>query len=402
MPKTDDQSNSELPTPTQPQTTLIGNDSGAIKVPELPNSNPNKAKKSRLKHLIDSFKKLDRNKKIVVISALVGILIAISGLVWWFILRPSPPPPEPVVIQKEEEPPAPTTVASRLTGVQIEPKLNELPSTAVMIENSPDARPQSGLQQAGVVFEAIAEGGITRFLAVYQESSPAHIGPVRSVRPYYLDFLAPFDAPIAHAGGSAEALAQLRSQKFKDLEAFQNPNYYQRVTNRYAPHNLYTSRQKLLQLQKAKGWNKSKYTGFVRKNEEKPKGKPTAKTINFSISSFLYNPRFDYDPKTNSYPRSLAGKPHKDEKTGKRIAPKVVIAIVTPHHYAGIYSVYKLTGSGTAYIFQDGKVTKGIWEKKNRKSQFKFGDKNGSPLGINPGQTWLSLVSSNGAVSYKP
>lgn len=382
------------PKPTQSDKQSSGSDT------EKPQVKP--PKNSKLKNLVASFKALDKNKKIVIISALAGVLIAVSGLVWWFVLKPKPAPPEPVVVQKEEDPPAPTTVASRLTGVQVKPELNELPSTAVMIENSPDARPQSGLQQAGVVFEAIAEGGITRFLAIYQESSPAHIGPVRSVRPYYLDFLAPFDAPIAHAGGSAEALAQLRSQNFKDLEAFQNPNYYQRVTNRYAPHNLYTSRPKLLELQKAKKWNKSKYTGFVRKNEEKPEGKPTAKTINFAISSFNYNPSFSYDAKANSYPRSLAGKPHSDEKTGKRISPKVVIAIVSSHRYAGIYSVYKITGSGTAYIFQDGKVTKGIWEKKNRKSQFKFGDKNGAPLGINPGQTWISLVGSEGAVTYKP
>lgn len=363
---------------------------------------PNKRKQKSDHGLLATFNKLTKQQKIIAISAIVGLLIAAGGLVWWFVLKPEHPQPTPPVAQKEEEPPAPTTVPSRLTGMQVEPKLNDLPTTGVMIENSPDARPQSGLQEAGVVYEAISEGGITRFLALYLESKPSHIGPVRSVRPYYLDFLAPYDAPLAHAGGSAPALAQLRSQKFKDLEAFQNADTYQRVTNRYAPHNLYTSREKLLALQKKKGWTKSTFTGFVRKTTEEPDAKPTAKSIDFKISSFLYNPHFDYDAKTNSYLRKMAGKPHVDEKTGKRIAPKVVIAIVTKHHYQGIYSVYGATGSGTAYIFQDGKVVKGVWEKRNRKDQYRFGDANGSPLALNAGQTWLSFVSSNDAVVYRP
>lgn len=372
-------------------------DQGAENMPKKPSKS---TRKSGHKLLV-AFNKLSNQQKIIAVSVLVGVLIAVGGLVWWFVLKPTPPQPQPSIVQDEEQP-AVTTVPSRLTGVQVEPELNDLPTTGVMIENSPDARPQSGLQEAGIVYEAISEGGITRFLALYLESTPSHIGPVRSVRPYYLDFLAPYDAPLAHAGGSAPALAQLRQQKFKDLEAFQNADTYQRVTNRYAPHNLYTSREKLLALQKKKGWTKSSFTGFVRKTTEEPVANPTAKTIDFKISSFLYNPHFDYDSKTNSYLRKMAGRPHIDEKTGKRIAPKVVIAIVAKHHYQGIYSVYGATGSGTAYIFQDGKVVKGVWEKRNRKDQYRFGDANGSPLALNAGQTWLSFVSSDSAVVYRP
>jgi hypothetical protein len=390
-----DNAQQEDQTPTQTPET----DQSTMPTQDSPNDN---SPKKHHKSFKQWFASLSKQKKILLISALAGLLIATTGLIWWFVLRSEPAPAPQPVAQQEAEPPKPTTVASRLTGMQVKPELNDLPTTGVMIENSPDARPQSGLQEAGVVYEAIAEGGITRFLALYLEAKPAAIGPVRSVRPYYLDFLAPYDAPIAHAGGSGEALSQLSSQGFKDLEAFQNPNYYQRVTTRYAPHNLYTSRDKLLELQKAKGWNKSTFSGFVRKGKEEPAATPTAKSIDFKISSFLYNPHFDYDAKTNSYPRTLAGRPHSDEKTGKRIAPKVVVALVMNHRYAGIYSVYGVTGSGTAYIFQDGKVTKGIWEKRNRKDQFRFGNAKGAPLGLNAGQTWLSLVSSADAVTYKP
>jgi len=396
--------------PTKTQTVPTTNDPAAAtqlhhtpesELPPLrPTMPPPKAKGKGPKAWWHKFQGLSRNKKIVVISALAGLLIATSGLVWYFVLR-SEPTPAPAPIVKQEEPPKPSTIPSPLTGVQVKPELAELPTTGVMIENSPDARPQSGLYNAGVVFEAIAEGGITRFLTLYQESKPEYIGPVRSVRPYYLDFLAPFDAPIAHAGGSGAALSQIKSQRLKDLEAFQNPNYYQRVSNRYAPHNLYTSRSKLLALQKAKGWTKSTFTGFARKEEKKPT-KAKVRSIDFSISGFLYNPHFDYDLKTNSYKRSQAGKPHADEKARRQINPKTVVALVMSHRYSGVYSVYGATGKGAAYFFQDGTVTKGTWEKKNRTSQFKFRAPTGEAARLNPGQTWVSIVSSSGAVTYKP
>ena len=107
-----------------------------------------------------------------------------------------------------------------------------------MIENSPDARPQSGLKAAGVVYEAIAEGGITRFMALYQTSKPELIGPVRSLRMYYLDWFAPYSASIAHVGGSLNALTEARSGKYRDLDQFFNSQTYWRASDRYAPHNV--------------------------------------------------------------------------------------------------------------------------------------------------------------------
>jgi hypothetical protein len=330
----------------------------------------------------------------------VAFVLVGTSAAAYLLLKPEPtPPPEPEPVVKEE--PKPVVYNSELTGVKVTKKQSKLPVTAVMIENSPDARPQSGLYDAGVVFEAISEGGITRFLALYQEGKPERIGPVRSARPQFLEFLVPFDAPLAHAGGSPQALAEIAHQKIKDLEAFQNPNYYERVSTRYAPHNLYTGRSRLLELQRSKGWKTSKFKGFVRKEEAKAK-KPNARKIDFSISSHLYNVHYDYDGKSNSYKRVMGGVPHTDEAAKKQNNPKVVVALVMSHGYAGIYSVYGSTGKGTAFIFQDGKVQKVFWQKSGRSSQLKFIDKNKKPVGLNPGQTWLTLVSSPSAVSYKP
>jgi hypothetical protein len=294
-----------------------------------------------------------------------------------------------------------TTVASRMTGVQVAPELNDLPVTGVMIENEPHARPQAGLAQADMVYEALVEGGITRFLALFQESRPDRIGPVRSVRPYYLDFSVPYDAAIAHSGGSAKALAQIRNEGIKAIFHGDNLSTFERTSERVAPHNLYTSRTKLLAAQSRGGYTISTYTGLARKRAETPIATPNAKAIDLRISSFLYNPHFDYDPAYNSYKRSEGGKPHSDER-GLQISPKAVVALVTPHSYVGIYSQYGVNGRGAAYIFQDGTVVQGVWSKADRQSQLVLTDAAGAVLPLNPGQTWITLVASAAEVKIAP
>ena len=349
------------------------------------------------------YKRKPRKKQVLTASAVAGVLLLVAAIPILALTRREAPAAQPiaVVTPKPPEPAKPTKEPSKLTGVEVPVELNKLPVTAVMIENSPDARPQAGLGEAGVVFEAISEGGITRFSALYQEAQPERIGPVRSVRPYYLDFIVPFDAPLAHAGGSAEALAQIRNEGIKDLDHSFNAGAYQRDSSRYAPHNLYTSRGQLLGVHNAKGWTSSTFTSFTRKKDAASQA-PNARAIDLSISSFLYNPHFDYDAASNSYKRVMAGKPHMDERTGAQISPKVVLALVMPHRYQGIYSVYGTTGSGKLYAFQDGMVTEGTWSKAGRSSQFVFADAAGNPLALNAGQTWISIVSRNDAVKFVP
>lgn len=345
---------------------------------------------------------LTKKQRTTVGIATLILLVGGGYLTWKLALQKDPPKPVVVSETKKPEQPKPTTEASKLTGLTVPVGTNDTtPVTAVMIENSPDARPQAGLKDAGIVYEAIAEGGITRFATFFQEAQPDYIGPVRSVRPYYLDFIKPYDAPVAHAGGSGEALAIVRGSDFKDLDQFFYPSYYQRISSRYAPHNLYTSRAQLLELQKTKGWTTSNFTGMARA-PEKPSTAVTARAIDFSISSYLYNPHYDYDAASNSYKRSEGGKPHTDDKSGAQLTPKVVVALIMPHSYAGIYSVYQTNGSGKAYIFQNGTATEAMWTKADRNAQLALVDAAGKPVGLNPGQTWFTLVSAAGDVTYTP
>ena len=346
-----------------------------------------------------------RSKKQKILLVLLALLLAAALSYGGYALFIKQEPTAAVVVVKEEkkEPPKPTTEASQLTGIQVPIGSNQTPVTGIMIENSPDARPQSGLKDAGVVFEAVAEGGITRFLTLFQEAQPDYVGPVRSVRPYYLSWLQGFDAAVGHVGGSPEALAKIRNEGIKDLDQSFNASSYQRVSSRYAPHNVYTSLASLIALGKSKGYNTSTFVGFVRK-PEKPVTPPTAKTVDIAISGPLYDVHYDYDVASNSYLRSLAGRPHLDDRSGQQIKPKVVIAIVLPKgiHPDGVHTTYGTIGTGTAYIFQDGTVTQGTWSKASDKEQLLFGDANGAPIGLNPGQTWISAVGVPTSVTYAP
>lgn len=362
----------------------------------LPEKDPKKKRS-----LKEWWRGLSKKQKIWLWIAAALLVIALSvGAYFLFFKNDAPVAQAPVEQNQEPDaPPPPTTVPSTLTGIEVDPSVNDRPTTAVMIENSQDARPQSGLLTAGVVFEAIAEGGITRFVTIFQDTEPDYIGPVRSVRPYYIQWALGFDAAIAHAGGSAEALQLLQTTGAKDLN--HHSSYFWRVSNRTAPHNLYTSMAKLREYEASKGYGKANYTGFVRKPEAKASAASHTK-IDMNISSANFKVHYDYDPATNNYLRSIGGVPHKDEKTGAQLSPKVVVALIVPRGQNGIYSTYQVIGSGQVRVFQDGLTFTGTWRKDANSSQIVFSDEAGNPLKLNPGQTWLTALASADQLSYAP
>lgn len=275
--------------------------------------------------------------------------------------------------------------------------------TGIMIENSPDARPQSGLKDAEIVYEAIAEGGITRFLALYQQHRPEIIGPVRSIRLYYIDWLTPYDASIAHIGGSAAALQLVRSGGYRDIDQFFNAAYYRRATDRAAPHNVYTSFSKLNELNASKGYNVSAPRTFERADDEAAPPQDGTQ-INLKISGPLYDSSYAYDPATKLYARSQAGAPHADREAGQ-IQAKVVIALRVNMQRVmedGYRESIATSGSGEATIFQNGHAIKATWSKDDRASQLRFTDAAGQPIKLARGTTWISAIPvSGGKVSWQ-
>lgn len=323
----------------------------------------------------------------------VVLLFLAGGGTYAFIQSNKPKPVEPTK-KVEIKPPELPHYFSKLTGREVSELLSLKPVTGVMIENSPEARPQSGLYDADLVFESVAEGGITRFLALYQESEPKEIGPIRSVRIHFANLAVGYDAGLAHVGGADSALNLIRSNK--DLDEFANGGSYWRSTERYAPHNVYTSFDKLNELNRAKGFSKSDFIGFSRKADE-PKNPADATSIYIPISAFNFDSQIKYQPETNSYLRFMAGKPHLDAN-GKQISPKVVVVLNVDHNTVSDTNGYRypqILSSGSAIIYQDGTKTEATWAKKDATSPLKLTDASGNDMKLNPGQTWVTIIPTN-------
>lgn len=348
---------------------------------------------------------LKRHKKLSIIMGIILILLAIGGTVMALYFMNQTPEvvattkPEP----KPEPTPEPVKYYSPLTGNQLETELaTHQAVTAIMIENSPDARPQSGLKDGGVVFEAIAEGGITRFLVLYQEQKPQLVGPVRSVRQYYVDWLAAFNASVAHVGGSAAALREVRNGSYRDIDQFFNSSTYWRASDRYAPHNVYTSFEKIDALNAKKGFTASEFTGFTRKDSVATT--PTATSIDLKVSGPLFNSHYVYNATTNTYDRSEGGKPHLDREGGQ-ISPRVVIAMKVNERRVledGYREQIEAIGSGAATIFQDGTVQEVTWKKASKTAQITFTDASGIDVPLARGQTWFTAIpNGSGGVAWQ-
>ncbi len=298
---------------------------------------------------------------------------------------------------------------SPLTGVEVaDENTTKRTVTAIMIENSPDARPQSGLKQGGVIYEAIAEGGITRFLVLYQESQPGLIGPVRSLRPYYIDWLAPYNASVAHIGGSYNALQEIRNGNYRDIDQFFNASTYWRAADRYAPHNVYTNFERLNALNAAKGYTSSEFTG-LRRVDSTPKKNATqaklatANNIQVTISGQSYNSSYSYVPETKLYNRSQAGAPHIDREDGQ-ISPRVVIVIKVPTSRGfedGYREQMQTIGEGEGYIFQNGTVEVVKWQKPDKKTELKFISSAGKTVPLERGQTWITAIPTDKGVAWQ-
>ena len=343
-----------------------------------------------------------RHKKLSIILGIVLVLLIGGGVGAYFLLQPKKETPV-AQTSKPEPTPEPTKYYSPLTGNEVfDEAATKQAVTGIMIENSPDARPQSGLKDSGVVFEAIAEGGITRFLVIYQEQKPQLVGPVRSVRMYYVDWVAAFNASVAHVGGSAAALAEVRNGNYRDIDQFFNAGTYWRATDRYAPHNVYTSFAKLDALNAKKGYTTSTFNGFPRKDSV-ANATPNATSINVTVSSVSYNSSYVYNATTNTYDRSVGGKPHIDRESGQ-ISPRVVVAMRVTQSTVfedGYRESINAVGNGQAYIFQDGTVQEVTWNKPSKAAQITFTDANGKEVSLARGQTWITAVPNGKAVTWQ-
>lgn len=294
----------------------------------------------------------------------------------------------------------------------------------VMIENHTSARPQSGLSRADVIYEAVAEGGITRFLALYYCLDAGDVTPVRSARTYYLDWLSEYNAVYSHVGGAntpgpANALGQIRQYKIYDLDQFGLgfPTYW-RGTDKFAPHNVHTTTEKLWKASDDRGWGAQdsgtgeawdknfKIWNFKDDSQVELRPATASATVEFWSSQPDYTVTWKYNKEKNSYTRYHAEQVQTDPLTGEEIAAKVVIVQFQEERKANdgypgnVHLLYKTIGAGKTLIFQDGKVILGTWRKQDRVLRTLFFDSEGREILLNRGLIFIQTVPVGAKVRY--
>lgn len=290
-------------------------------------------------------------------------------------------------------------------GEEVERKEDStLRPLAVIIENHPDARPQSGLMDACIVHEVVTEGGITRFLAVYLHDKVDRVGPVRSARDYYGEMAKGLEAIIAHCGGSAAGYTAIKDLKLDDLDEFTNTDAYWRSSKQKRPHNLYTSTDNLRERAKEKGFDDmAAFEPFKFKDDASAAERPGSMEarINFSSPEFLVT--YEYDGRSNSYLRSMGGRVHRDFNSGEQLSVKNVLIQVTRIKVIDEAGRVKVTntGRGLAYALLDGKVIEGKWVRDSLKETLRFYDITGSEIALNRGSVWIETVSSEDMLSFE-
>lgn len=317
---------------------------------------------------------------------------------------------QPIVSSEETEPVKPAATVpeetsdevskfySPFTGEEVdEDTFNNIPFFAI-VENSKEARPQSGLKEADIVYETMAEGGIPRTIALFQKNSPEKIGPIRSARACFLGISREYNFPLAHCGASYEAEDMIKTGKFMSLNEFAYGGFYWREKDRKAPHNLYTSSEKIRSAVVSRKYNK---TTKVKLNFDKDfwenESLPAANTIALNLSKY-YNT--DYNYKDGKYYKNMNGKPsfNKEDEAPLAITNIVIQATSIKKKQESILMDIALIGKGTGYVISNGKYIKMNWSKKDASSQTILKDENGKVIPLNPGNTWWNIVDTKSGI----
>jgi hypothetical protein len=314
----------------------------------------------------------------------------------------------------------------------------------VMIENMPESRPQSGLNSADVIYEAVAEGGVSRFGAVFYCGVAAKdtiVGAVRSARTHFVNAASEYNYPLyTHVGGAncgssdpktcntdkrVQALEQINSYgwggaKGNDLNQFSIgfPTFwrdYERLGRTVATeHTMYSSTEKLWKYASAtRGWtNKSpdgklewseKYVPFTFKDDSKDKGSVSKISFGFWESYHQFDVVWNYDSAINAYKRENGGEAHKDRNDDSQITAKVIVVQFTKElgpldeHK---HMLYELIGTGKGLLFQDGTATEVTWSKKDREAKTVWTDSKGKKVSFNRGKIVFEILPLDNTVTY--
>ncbi len=299
------------------------------------------------------------------------------------------------------QPPPPPPPKSPISGLEYKPE-NAGPLVAVMVENHPDARPQSGLVDADLVYEALAEGGISRFMALYFGRTPSVIGPVRSARPYYVVLAKEWDAIYVHCGGDPKDREPIKQLDLADAaEIYTAGEAFWRSKDRVAPHNLYTT----VAMDRA---HVAKFEPERKLAATPPSRWEFAGWAETPLSEIRvdygwgYVVSYKYDASDKAYRRYMNGDAHTDKETGKQIEAANILIQYVPQRVAypdgGL--VMDQVGTGQGLYVAGGRLIKGTWAKAGLNSTTQFLDGDGKAISLVAGQTWVQIVPTTAKVTY--
>lgn len=336
------------------------------------------------------------------------------------------PPPAVVSPQVTEAPPTPEvtptpetivlaadagafTDRNPITGeVAADPATLQRRPIAVKLSNAPAdyVRPQAGLNDADIIFEHWTEGAVTRFTAIFYDTTPPNVGPVRSARLIDLELPAMYDAMLAFSGASVGVNQRLNASDFSDrLLRAAEPGFYRTGdTSKPFEHTLYIRMDQLWQAVQDKGLNTppvfGSYNAFT---EVAPEGGTPASKINIDYKTEKVE--WVWDPEIGKYRRWMDFEEHVDANTEEQVTAANVI-FLTPYHVndaniceqinngvcAALSIEIQLWGSGPAIVFRDGQQYNVTWHREGRNDQLTFTDADGNPFPLQIGNTWVQLV----------
>lgn len=279
---------------------------------------------------------------------------------------------------------------------------------AVMVENHPDARPQSGLVDAQVVYEAPVEANYSRFLLLFDKNQDVpKVGPVRSARPYYLDWVSEYDdAMYVHVGGSPLALSQIKQYGLFDLNEFFRGWYFWRSKDRFAPHNAYTSSDLWQSAWEEFGEDRKNasttFWVYDYKDECNNIDHVCATDITVQFFGKTYEAHWEFNSSTLQYERFQADSRHVDHDLRPILADTVIVQFVTTTVVDNIGRLNMETiGSGKVMVFRDGHLTEGIWKKESREEKTRWYDAGGQEIPLKPGKIWIEVANQRATVTVE-
>ena len=410
--------------------------------------------------------KLKKNKFLtwVLIFSCTGLLAVISVTAAFFFLQPSPEPAAPAIVPVATPRPAPAPaptpahapeptpdpmlgmVHSPLTGLPIPEESAPLRPVAVVINNHTRALPQSGISQAEIIYEVLAEGNITRLVAIFHQLEVERIGPVRSTRDYFADFAIAYDAVFAHHGGSPSGYARLRNLgiPFLDGMALESTTFWRDPERRRIPalieHSSFTGATILNEAMERRNIRRERYEddgiGFEFNMEEIPfqtLARATGGTFRPCLElivpfSDAYARRFVFDPETYKFAVYNRNGPHIDENIllasaaieddndngndedadendtpvdaqvrVKNVLVQHVRMRTIPGDAEGRREVHTV-GSGSGYLATMGGIIPVLWERDSVEVPTRWYFMNGNPLQLTPGNTWINVLQDTVAV----